>query len=230
MREQAIEIRETLPDYALQNIYDRRISGFNQAVGNPCALLEELARRTRWFDFQAYELPGGSGIGGELTASTSRMVWEHGNLREKKDFLRKLRFLSRLYCERSKRNIQEQWAEARRTRRQADLIETWKRRIERIPYDDGGASGQETKTEPVSSPSRDSTKRSARAVAIKTWVAFKLIDKDGKPVPGAAYKVTLPDESIVTGTLNDAGEVQFDDIDPGQCQITFPEIDAKEWN
>jgi hypothetical protein len=71
---------------------------------------------------------------------------------------------------------------------------------------------------------------SAPKIKEKTWVAIKLIDKDGKPVPGASYKVKLPDASVVTGALNEKGEVQFDDIDPGQCLITFPEIDAKEWN
>jgi hypothetical protein len=64
---------------------------------------------------------------------------------------------------------------------------------------------------------------------VKTWIAFRLVDDAGKPVPDAAYTVTLPDGSVVTGALDEQGVVRFDEIDPGQCQITFPEIDAKEW-
>jgi type VI secretion system secreted protein VgrG len=56
-----------------------------------------------------------------------------------------------------------------------------------------------------------------------------LIDEVGNPVPDAVYKVTLPDGSVETGTLDEKGFVRFDGIDPGQGQITFPEIDAKEW-
>jgi hypothetical protein len=64
---------------------------------------------------------------------------------------------------------------------------------------------------------------------VKTWIAFQLVDDEGKPVPNTVYKVTLTDGSVVTGTLNEQGLVRFDEIDPGQCQITFPEIDAQEW-
>jgi type VI secretion system secreted protein VgrG len=58
---------------------------------------------------------------------------------------------------------------------------------------------------------------------------FRLVDEKGHPVPNASYTVTLPDASIMSGTLDDQGFVRFDDIDPGQCKITFPKIDATEW-
>ena len=64
---------------------------------------------------------------------------------------------------------------------------------------------------------------------VKTWIAIRLIDEDGNPVPDVAYSVTLPDGSIMTGSLDDQGCARFDDIDPGQCQVSFPEIHAKEW-
>jgi hypothetical protein len=33
----------------------------------------------------------------------------------------------------------------------------------------------------------------------------------------------------MTGSLDDQGFARFDDIDPGKCLVSFPEIHAKEW-
>jgi hypothetical protein len=63
----------------------------------------------------------------------------------------------------------------------------------------------------------------------KTWVGFHLRDESGQPVTNERYSVTLPDKSIKEGRLNSSGEVYFEEIDPGQCSIMFPDIDAKEW-
>ncbi len=63
----------------------------------------------------------------------------------------------------------------------------------------------------------------------KTWVEFQLVDQHGKPVPDVAYEVLLPGGGRRTGRLNKKGELRFDGIDPGQCQIRFPEIDGREW-
>jgi hypothetical protein len=62
-----------------------------------------------------------------------------------------------------------------------------------------------------------------------TWVEFELLDIDGNPVPSVAYQVTLPDGSMRNGTLDNQGMVRFDNIDPGQCEITFTDIDGREW-
>jgi hypothetical protein len=60
----------------------------------------------------------------------------------------------------------------------------------------------------------------------RTWVQFKLIDENGDPVPSVAYTVKLPDGSMQEGKLDSQGLVRFDNIDPGQCEITFTEIDG----
>jgi type VI secretion system secreted protein VgrG len=56
-----------------------------------------------------------------------------------------------------------------------------------------------------------------------------LTDEHGNPVPDVSYSVTLPDGSVMTGSLDDQGFARFDDIDPGKCLVSFPEIHAKEW-
>jgi type VI secretion system secreted protein VgrG len=65
----------------------------------------------------------------------------------------------------------------------------------------------------------------------KHWIEIQLNDEDGKPVPGEAYKVTLPDGTTVAdGTLDDKGFARVDNIDPGTCQVTFPNLDKDAWS
>jgi len=62
------------------------------------------------------------------------------------------------------------------------------------------------------------------------WIEIKLVDQEGKPVPGEAYKVTLPDGTTVAdGTLDEKGHARVDNIDPGSCKVTFPNLDQEAW-
>lgn len=61
------------------------------------------------------------------------------------------------------------------------------------------------------------------------WIEIKLVDQDGKPVPGERYRIELPDGSIRQGVLNSEGVAWEGNLDPGTCKITFPGLDATEW-
>jgi hypothetical protein len=61
------------------------------------------------------------------------------------------------------------------------------------------------------------------------WIEIRLEDKDGKPVPGQAYRITLPDGTLAEGTLNDKGSARVDGFDPGSCKVTFPQLDRRAW-
>ena len=64
----------------------------------------------------------------------------------------------------------------------------------------------------------------------KHWIEIQLNDEDGNPVPGEPYKITLPDGTTVAdGTLDDKGFARVDNIDPGTCQVTFPNLDKDAW-
>jgi type VI secretion system secreted protein VgrG len=64
----------------------------------------------------------------------------------------------------------------------------------------------------------------------KSWIEIQLFDEAGKPVPGEAYKITLPDgTTIADGTLDNNGFARVDNIDPGTCQVTFPNLDKDAW-
>lgn len=63
----------------------------------------------------------------------------------------------------------------------------------------------------------------------KSWIEIELLDEDDHPVPGEKYEITLPDGSVAQGTLDEKGFARVEGIDPGTCQITFPELDQEAW-
>jgi len=64
----------------------------------------------------------------------------------------------------------------------------------------------------------------------RDWVAIQLVDEKGKPVPGESYELTLPDGLVRRGKLNHRGQARVDDIEePGQCVVTFPDLDRDAW-
>jgi hypothetical protein len=56
-----------------------------------------------------------------------------------------------------------------------------------------------------------------------------LLDQTGQPVAGEAYQIELPDGSTAEGKLDSQGQARVEGIDPGNCKITFPNIDKKAW-
>jgi hypothetical protein len=63
----------------------------------------------------------------------------------------------------------------------------------------------------------------------QTWIEIRLIDENDEPVPGARYRLHLPDGAIMEGALDDGGLARVDQILPGSCCVEFPEIDSREW-
>ena len=62
-----------------------------------------------------------------------------------------------------------------------------------------------------------------------SWVEIELVDDDGLPVAFEPYVIDLPDGSEIQGNLDGRGQARIEGIDPGTCQITFPNRDAKDW-
>lgn len=63
----------------------------------------------------------------------------------------------------------------------------------------------------------------------KSWIEIELVDEQDNPVPGEKYKITVPDDSVAEGTLDDKGFARVDGIDPGTCKISFPHLDKDAW-
>lgn len=65
--------------------------------------------------------------------------------------------------------------------------------------------------------------------APRTWIEVQLLGEDNLPLPGERYRIVLTDGSIREGTLDAEGVAGFDDIDPGTCEFTLPDLDRDAW-
>lgn len=63
----------------------------------------------------------------------------------------------------------------------------------------------------------------------KTWIEIRLIDQDDQPVPGIKYRLKITDGSVREGALDAEGKIRVTGIDPGTCEISFPELDSNDW-
>ena len=62
------------------------------------------------------------------------------------------------------------------------------------------------------------------------WIAIELVDEMGKHVPYEEYVITLPDGTEVGGTLDKSGRAKVKGIDPGNCRVSFPNMDKEVWD
>jgi hypothetical protein len=95
------------------------------------------------------------------------------------------------------------------------------------PAQAGGASAPPPTVAPP--PRKRARQAPAPEVRQKTWIEIELLDEKGAPVPSEPYSILLPDGSTRTGNLDALGRARVDDIDPGMCEISFPEIDRSAW-
>jgi hypothetical protein len=63
-----------------------------------------------------------------------------------------------------------------------------------------------------------------------TWIEIVLVDPDGKPAAGERYKLTLPDGTVQWGNLDSQGKARVERLQPGNCQVTFPDRDQEVWD
>ena len=62
-----------------------------------------------------------------------------------------------------------------------------------------------------------------------TWIEVELVNDKNQPVPNERYRIEMPDGSTEDGFLNEQGRARFEGIDQGNCKVSFPDIDAREW-
>jgi hypothetical protein len=61
------------------------------------------------------------------------------------------------------------------------------------------------------------------------WIEIEMVDEEGAPVSGQAYKIETSDGQVATGTLGSDGKARLDGIEPGSCKVSFPDLDAEAW-
>jgi hypothetical protein len=62
-----------------------------------------------------------------------------------------------------------------------------------------------------------------------SWVAIRLVDDRGNPVPYKRYRIETPEGTTREGILDDQGRARVDGIEPGTCKVTFPGLDSRMW-
>ncbi len=62
-----------------------------------------------------------------------------------------------------------------------------------------------------------------------TWVVIRMIDMEGKPVPGIRFRLKLPDGTVEEGTLDGNGMRRRDGLEPASCSVCFPDLDQDAW-
>ncbi len=55
----------------------------------------------------------------------------------------------------------------------------------------------------------------------KSWIDFRLLDANGKPISGMRYRLDDTEGRTVEGVTDFDGCAGEGGIDPGNCQITF---------
>jgi len=67
------------------------------------------------------------------------------------------------------------------------------------------------------------------AEAPENYVTIQLVGEDGAGIPGARYRLVLPDETIREGTLDGSGIATVRGRFSGTCKVSFPELDSEAW-
>ena len=88
----------------------------------------------------------------------------------------------------------------------------------------GGAEGADHREQAVR-PSGDA----AGVGPTDTWITIELVDEADTLLADVRYRLILPDRVVREGTLNAAGSAHLDALTPGECVLTFPDLDADAW-
>lgn len=63
----------------------------------------------------------------------------------------------------------------------------------------------------------------------KSWVEIQMVGEDNEGIPGEKYKITLTDDSVAEGTLDEKGFARVEGFDKGTCKVCFPDLDKEAW-
>jgi hypothetical protein len=138
LAKQSDKLRESIPDGYIRTLYDRQVGRTKGTYDfakslistgvDATLLLQKLTSPVGWLD---PDLQGKLKQGYLFGVAVSRVYtkWEFGTLQEKKEVLQQVGALAERVYDEAKNSIQRQWAEAKRTGKQEELIERWKTRL-----------------------------------------------------------------------------------------------------
>ncbi len=62
-----------------------------------------------------------------------------------------------------------------------------------------------------------------------TWIEIEMVGEDDKPICGEKYRITLPDDTVAEGTLDEKGCARVEGFEKGTCKVCFPDLDKDAW-
>lgn len=77
---------------------------------------------------------------------------------------------------------------------------------------------------------RSSAHGAVQACRSSTWIDIVLVGEDDEPIPNERFEVYRPDGTLLgQGRLDENGCGGFEDIEDGQYEVCFPELDDSAW-
>jgi len=89
-----------------------------------------------------------------------------------------------------------------------------------------GQQQNDAETKPHKPPPEDEEEEQQQK---KSWIEIELVGEDDEPIPGERYRITLPDNSVASGTLDEKGFARVEGFEKGTCKICFPGLDKEAW-
>lgn len=93
-----------------------------------------------------------------------------------------------------------------------------------VRYQQPPADDEQLKVEKL--PPRDEAEP---VETITSWIEIELVDEEGRPAAGEEYSLVRPDGQTRQGRLNEKGQARVGLPEPGECQISFPNLDRDVW-
>jgi len=95
---------------------------------------------------------------------------------------------------------------------------------------DPGSAAPSYKSQPPPSENPTHNPQSDKNKDKTHWIEVELVDDAGQPVTGQTFEIKLPDGTYYTGTTDEKGKGKVTKIDPGSCDISFPDLDQDAWD
>ncbi len=89
---------------------------------------------------------------------------------------------------------------------------------------------RKSESEPEAQHSEANGPARVGAPAQKSWIEINLKDAKGNPVAGERYRIKLPDGSVQEDNLDAFGHAEYYEINRGECEVSFPDLEDYEWN
>lgn len=108
---------------------------------------------------------------------------------------------------------------------QVEALKAWQRETQTGRF--GSVNVPAHQNTPAESDSDDASTQQEQPK--KTWIEIQLVDEEGNPVAGEKYSVKCPDGTLWESTTDEKGVGRVENIDPGSCEIGFPDLDQDAW-